>query len=122
MPRPVGPEVAADLLWRDVTAAAVGSRRGRQALGVSGWWRGAIEVEVGPRRQQAADAVRAEAQAVDLLEHARRVGVERLTAARGRCAGLGAVALPGLAVCLAGHVWQRVQAVFGSQLDLIDRH
>src|SRR5262249_48735164 len=46
-------------------------------------------------------------------------GIERLAALRRRCLRYGAIILPGLAIGLARHIRQRIQAVLWSQDDLI---
>src|SRR5579885_2988317 len=82
MARAIGKEVAAARLRRDVALAAVGARRGRQALGVAARRKHAVEIDVGARGDLVALAMLAHAEPVDLLEDACAVGIEGLARAR----------------------------------------
>src|SRR5207248_3516359 len=95
---------------------------GRIALLVAAGRRDAKEIDLGARRDQARFAVTVDAEAVDLLEETRAVGIERLARALGRRERLGAVVLPGAAVGLAGHVRQRVETVARLERHLVYRH
>ena len=105
-----GKEIDAQPLRRDVALASVRPTIGRQPLLVAAR-RGAVEVEVGTHRESIANAGVAHAETVDLFEDPRGVRVERLATLFGTGEGGGAVILPGVAACLARHVWQTVPAV-----------
>src|SRR5262249_53386681 len=115
-------EVDAQAFGRDVAVADIGSLGGWQALRVAAARCGAVEVEVGSRREQVADAGVADTEPSDLLEDARRIRIERLTAVIGARRWSHTVTLPGRGIRLASHVRQRVQPVFGFEDDFIYRY
>ena len=106
--RPVGEEVATHHF-------------GRIALLVAGGGRDAKEVDLGARSDQARFAVAVDAEAVDLLEEPRAVGIERLARALGRRHRLGAVVVPGPAIGLARHVRKRIEAVARLERHFVNR-
>ena len=84
----VGEKILAADFRRDVAFADIGAARSRQAFGVSAGRQHAVEIHVGERGDQIADAGRADRQAVDLLEAARSVRIKtlsRLLGRRARC-------------------------------------
>jgi hypothetical protein len=122
MRRAVWEEVPAQDLGRDVALADVGSLVGATAGRVAAGRHDPEEVVVRQRPERVRMPVLVDHHPVDLLEHARRVGVERLATLVGRAAGASAVAIPRRTVDLAGHVRQRDEAVLGAEDDLVDGH
>ena len=117
----VGEKILAADFRRDVAFADIGAARSRQAFGVSAGRQHAVEIHVGERGDQVADAGRADRQAVDLLEAARSVRIETLSRLLGRRARCRAFFLPWLAVRLPCHVGKRIQAVLGMDFNFKDR-
>ena len=106
----------------DVTFADVGPLYGGKAFGVSRRRQRAVEIDIDPRGDKIAPALVADAQAVDLLENARAVGMKDLARPMRRGARLGAFLLPRPQVRLARHVGQGIRTVLGPKRDLVDRH
>jgi hypothetical protein len=116
--RLVGEKVLAADFRRNIAFTPVGPARGRKALGVTAGRQHAVKVDVCERRNKIADAGGADRQAVDLFEAARPVRIKALACLVGGSTRRGAFFLPGLAVRLPRHVWQRIEAVLGLELDL----
>src|SRR6059058_1022945 len=108
-------------LGRDVTLADVGAKLRGEALRVAGRRDHAVEVDLGARRDEVADPLVADAEAIDLLEEPRAVGIEGLPRLLLRRHRPSAVLLPRKPVGLPRHVRQRVHAVVRLQRDLVHR-
>ena len=121
MKRFVGEEVLAAGLGRDIAFADIGAERCWQALGIPAGRHHAVEIDVGERRDQIADARRTDRQTVDLLEAAGSIRIEALARLLGRRAWYGAFFLPRLTVYLPCHVRQRIDAILWTDLDLEHR-
>ena len=111
--RLVGEKVLAADFRRNIAFADVGAARSRKALGVTAGRQHAVEIDVGKRGDQIADAGGADRQAVDLLEAARSVRIKALAGLLGGSTGLGAFFFPCLAVGLSRHVGQRIDPSSG---------
>src|SRR4051812_26945799 len=68
--RPVGEEILAAGFRRNVSIANVSAARCGQALGVAGGRKNPVEIYIRKRRNQVSDALRSDAQPVDLLKAA----------------------------------------------------